>query len=52
MLSVGDIFTSTKSGFRGNVVEIDEKAVRAASKKINRKRFPEWTRKDGSFAEW
>jgi hypothetical protein len=26
MLSVGDIFTSTKSGFRGNVVEIDEKA--------------------------
>ena len=33
-------------------VEIDEKAVRAASKKINRKRFPEWTHKDGSFAEW
>ena len=26
MLSVGDVFTSTKSGFRGNVVEIDEKA--------------------------
>ena len=26
MLNVGDIFTSTKSGFRGNVVEIDEAA--------------------------
>jgi galactonate dehydratase len=33
-------------------IEIDEKAVRAASKKINRKRFPEWTHQDGSFAEW
>ena len=27
-------------------------SVRAASKKINSKRFPEWTHKDGSFAEW
>ncbi|CAB4715913.1 unannotated protein [freshwater metagenome] len=45
----GYIELMTKPGLG---VEIDEKAVRAASKKINRKRFPEWTHKDGSFAEW
>ena len=45
----GYIELMTKPGLG---VEVDEKAVRAASKKINRKRFPEWTHKDGSFAEW
>jgi galactonate dehydratase len=45
----GYIELMTKPGLG---VEIDEKAVRAAAKKINRKRFPEWTHKDGSFAEW
>ena len=47
MLSVGDIFTSTKSGFRGNVVEIDEKApsgfVRVRLISVDDKTVAKWS---------
>ncbi len=45
----GYIELMTKPGLG---IEVDEKAVRAASEKGHRGRAPEWHHKDGSFAEW